>query len=675
MKVFVSLLFLLSLFVSVSHAQAVWQANTDGKIQFYQTTDFGIVLAGTDTSLYAFDGQTGERLWRKKTKGLDETAITPIPGTDLVLLSLDEGDKSRLEAVDLLSGNSIWRTDKVKGDVLQLAVEPQSDLIAIALVKKARGKIGETVKRAPVVHVFRLSSGDELWKKELQSDIEMMPSRFDSDGDVDFTLDNYRAPLILDGRLFLFYEGVTSYDAQTGKEGERDKFKVNEDGLALTEADPVFDEQNIYTSGRGKIRAVNRRSGKVEWEAKDLGVTPEMALVGNVLYVRTGGQFTQIKDGEVKEKGDYGVSAIDTTKGKTLWRYKGADKGLTNFTFADANTIVIADRDDLITIDAQSGKRIAKISHKIDKAQFVLVNEKREAVVGGSNEIAAFQVSGSRLQVQGVDEFRKVNFDAQDSQELWTIKSRLGTNSEPNAIWRVRHTPPARGIFSIVTGIALRATALYFRYGGLATSAFNFARGGLSVAQSVNSFRWSGLKARFSSVNLSTMASNSARGYVSQQINVYGVAARNPSILNRVSGLRIPTMPNIPNIPNAADVRGKIVRNATDRAARAIPPQSDVQESVLDKLDPTTQLDKLSNYFFRRQRLASLRENFMYFYTDLPKPFDRKGLVGVNVQNGQDSRFILTGEPDPRFVTDEVAGLLYSANNNRIQAFDVINAQ
>ena len=47
--------------------------------------------------------------------------------------------------------------------------------------------------------------------------------------------------------------------------------------------------------------------------------------------------------------------------------------------------------------------------------------------------------------------------------------------------------PPSRGVFRIVAGIALRATALYFRYGGLATSALNFARGA-SVARSVLSF-------------------------------------------------------------------------------------------------------------------------------------------------------------------------------------------
>ncbi len=169
MKVSALLLCLLCLFSVTSQAQPVWQANLDGKVQFYQTTDFGIVIAGSENSLFALDGQTGERLWRKKTKGLDETSITPIPSTDLILVSSDEGDKSRVEAVDLLSGETLWRSDKVKGDVMQLAVEPQSDLLAVVLVKKAKGKVGAEFKRSPIVHVFRLSNGDELWIRTLKS--------------------------------------------------------------------------------------------------------------------------------------------------------------------------------------------------------------------------------------------------------------------------------------------------------------------------------------------------------------------------------------------------------------------------------------------------------------------------------------------------------------------------
>jgi hypothetical protein len=47
-------------------------------------------------------------------------------------------------------------------------------------------------------------------------------------------------------------------------------------------------------------------------------------------------------------------------------------------------------------------------------------------------------------------------------------------------------------------------------------------------------------------------------------------------------------------------------------------------------------------------------------------------LVGVNIHTGQDARYILSSDPDPRFVTDEAAGLLYSADGSRLQAFDVL---
>ncbi|MGI8884165.1 MAG: PQQ-binding-like beta-propeller repeat protein [Pyrinomonadaceae bacterium] len=666
MKVYALLLCLLCFFAADSNAQTVWQSNLDGKIEFYQTTDFGIVLTGTNNSLYAIDGQTGERLWRRNHRGLDETSITPIPATDLILLSLDEGSRSRVEAIDLLSGATLWRSDKIKGDVLQLAVEPEQDLLAVVTVKKAKGKTGEEFKRTPVVHVFQLSSGEEFWKKDLESDVQMMPSRFDSEAEVAYTLDNYRPPLILDGRLYLFYEGATSFDARSGEESEREKFKINEGGLALTEADPVFDEKYLYTSGRGKVRAVNRRSGKVEWEAKDLGVTPEMAIVGNVLYVRTGGQFTRIKDGEIEEKGSFGVSAIDTKNGKTIWRYKGADKGLTNFVFADAKKILVADKDDLITIDVRTGKRIDKFEHDVEKAQFVLINESGAAVVGGRDEIAAFRVqnSGFRIQDSGF-RIQDSGFRIQDSGfrtqssflEIQNPKSKI-QNQE---IWRVKHKSPSRGVLRVVAGIALRATALYFRYGGLATSALNLVRGA-NLARSVLSLRWSGLKSRFSSFDLTTLASNSAKNYVAGRISVFGISARTPNLLNRLKGLQV-------NIPTVSGVRGKIIGGAINRVT---PSRTDIQESLLDRIDPARQLEKLSGYFLRRQRLSEIRGNYMYFYTDLPRPFDKKGLVGVNVHTGQDARFVLISEPDARFTIDETAGLLYSADGNRLQAFDVL---
>jgi len=405
-------------------------------------------------------------------------------------------------------------------------------------------------------------------------------------------------------------------------------------GYAFINADPIFDDRKIYISGRGKIRAIDRRTGNVVWKAKDLGVTSEMALIGDILYVRTGGQFTRIKDGEVKKKGPFGVSAVDTKTGKLLWRYKGADKGLTNFVFPSRDLIFVADKDELIALEASSGKRLRKIKHKIKDAQFVLVNESRILVVGGREELAAFGPIISTA-----------------ASKSGKVRS-LGIAS----LWRVKHKPPARGVFRVAAGIALRATAIYFRYGGLANSALSVFRGA-TLAKSALSFRWSGLQTRFSSFDLTSLASNSARNYFGRRIRVFGIAARTQGFSNRIRGLDI--------IPS----RGKIMSGIARRAA---PSRSQVRDSLIERLDPIRRIEKLSDYFLRRKRLSEFRGKYMYFYTDLPSPFNRKGLIGVNIHTGRDTRFILIRNPDSRFVTDEINETLYSANNKRLRAFDVL---
>ena len=87
------------------------------------------------------------------------------------------------------------------------------------------------------------------------------------------------------------------------------------------------------------------------------------------------------------------VSAVDTANGKTLWRFKGADKGITNIALVDPSTLALADRDDLILLDAATGKRRLKVAHKVERAAFVLLNERGELIVGGVNEVAAFDAT------------------------------------------------------------------------------------------------------------------------------------------------------------------------------------------------------------------------------------------------------------------------------------------
>jgi len=623
---FVRLILLLTLFfvfpAADTYAQT-WTAKLDKTVRFYQTTDMGVLIVGTEKSLYAIDGATGETLWRRKDARLDETDVAPIPGSDLVLLAFEKAERTRVEAVDILTGDAVWKSDKIRGGVMQMAVDPAANLLAVILVKDAKGPAKEGFKRHPLLHVLYLASGDEIWKYEV-NETEMMPARWADGGDseVDYTLDNYRPPVFVDGRLYLFYEGLTSFDARTGKARLREKYRVNEDGLALTEAEPIFDETLIYTSGHGRVRAISRESGDTEWEAKDLGLTPEIILLDNLLYVRTGGQFTRLKDGETIERGSYGVSAIDARTGKVLWRYKGADKGITNLVLADASSIVVADRDDLIIIDSRTGKRRIRVRHGIERTSFGILNEGGDVVVGGQSEIAAFDPNNGREK------------------------------------WRARYTPPGRGIFRTVTAIAARAASLYFRYGGTATTAFR----GVQIARAVSSLSWSGLVARSSVSNLQALATDSAHkyatSYAASRFRAFGVASRVRGSLGNLptSSTGVPSLPSLPLPPSPAD----FVRRRT----------VDVDERLLDRLDPARQLERLSRYLWHRDRLAALRGQWMYFYTDL-KGVDGNGLAGVNINTGETERQVRLPELDERFITDEALGLMFVSAGNRMLAHSV----
>jgi hypothetical protein len=174
-------------------------------------------------------------------------------------------------------------------------------------------------------------------------------------------------------------------------------------------------------------------------------------------------------------------------------------------------------------------------------------------------------------------------------------------------LWRARHTPPGRGILRTIGAIAARAASLYFRYGGTAMTAFR----GVQIARVVTSLSWSGLASRSSYSNLQTLATMSNRRRSSSRFERFGIAKR-----------------------------------------------------IQDRIDPSSQLDRLSRFLWHRERLATLRGQWMYFYTNLDR--GGNGLVGVNVNTGRPDRSVRLSDLDERFVTDEVLEAMYTASGNRL---------
>lgn len=94
-----------------------------------------------------------------------------------------------------------------------------------------------------------------------------------------------------------------------------------------------------------------------------------------------------------------------------------------------------------------------------------------------------------------------------------------------------------------------------------------------------------------------------------------------------------------------------------------------MEDRLLDRMDPAHQLERLSRFFWHRERLATLRGQWMYFYTDLIR--GGHGLAGVNINTGNTEREVRLADLDERFITDEALGVMFAADGNRLFAYSV----
>ena len=169
------------------------------------------------------------------------------------------------------------------------------------------------------------------------------------------------------------------------------------------------------------------------------------------------------------------------------------------------------------------------------------------------------------------------------------------------------------------------------------------------------------MRSRFGSFDLTTLVSSAARDYARNRIYAFGSLGSLPDAARRISGFQVVT---------PSSIRSGIARGI---AGRVTPSGADLRENIFDRLDPARYADRLSNYLLRRKRVSELRGNYMYFYTGLPRPYRQRGLIGVDINNGRDARVVLASDPDRQFYVDETVNLLYSADGNRMQAFDLMN--
>ena len=388
---------------------AAWNARFDHPIQFQTLVDSGLLLVGTGRHLYGVDPRTGRELWRKRDLTVEAEDLLSVPGTDLLLVNDDHGGKfsdkeSSVVALDRATGADRWESKLVKGKGMHVVADTESNILVLVTVKEPRGE-GHELKRKPRLNVLDLATGKRLWDRDFDSDVVLRPS-LDAEisrGDRkqrerSFDLGNFQMPVIAGGQLFVTYRGIACYDAKTGDRLWRHNYDVREGDLALSDAEPIVDGQIVYTSGEGKVRAIDRVTGKRLWESDDFGVVPELFVDERAIYGRLGGRFYDVDDEEWRWKGPYGAVAIDRATGKRIWRYGGGNDSITNLSIV-GDRVWLGDEERVIGLDRATGERALHVRHNLEKRPILAgFHESGHVVLVSDEEAGGFDASsGARV--------------------------------------------------------------------------------------------------------------------------------------------------------------------------------------------------------------------------------------------------------------------------------------
>ncbi len=370
------LLITLIVLTEATTAAPIW---TMKGAKWYSLMETGNVAVGMDTGIAILDGASGKTLWqRNDLGGVKEEEYSELPGTPLLLISDNSGwmqKKTKITAVDTLTGVTVWQTEKMVGFTVEVTPVYNRDMVVFMTIQDNRMN-----KDKPDIFALRLSTGELLWKAEYSEKVDLygierkkrgatasMLFGSGGGGSNRFDLKGENPPIVDNDSLYMTYAGLHRYNLTDGTLVWKTVYDVTDGSLKNTNGQAVFDGDVIYTSAKGVIRAIDKNSGAIRWTTKDFGKggIAEMQLQGDVIYCRMGGQFFSSKKGEWEKKGPIGVVALNKNTGTTNWIYSDAKNSITNMMILpDDNTLLIGDEKNLIGLDLSSQGKV-KETYKI----------------------------------------------------------------------------------------------------------------------------------------------------------------------------------------------------------------------------------------------------------------------------------------------------------------------
>ena len=341
---------------------ALWSLTLESDADWYRVTSVGTLLAATDKTLASIDPETGRVAWRRDDlPKTDEHQVLEVEGTPLLLVNENSGrfkTTTRLVALDILTGETVWETAKAQGSAVGMVPVYDRNVVILATSIGAKDKID--------LVALDMTTGEAVWQTEFPDKVELHVAESSGRFTARFDLSGHQPPTRDGDALYFTYAGLHRLDLETGRFAWGVPYDVTDGGLKRANAAALVTPDTVYTSSKGQVRAVDKASGAVRWTSKDFGgAIAEMLLDNGMLYGRMGGSFYDRGAKQWALKKPLGVVAIDAKTGAAIWKYEGAKDSITNMMhLPEARTILIADAENLIGLDTAAEGKV-KESFKI----------------------------------------------------------------------------------------------------------------------------------------------------------------------------------------------------------------------------------------------------------------------------------------------------------------------
>ncbi len=371
-------------FSNITSAMSLWSHKPGSDINWQQLTDLGTLLVGTDDAVSCYEAESGKVLWKRDFRKIAESQVVEIHSTPLVLVSENSGwgqTKTKLTAVNLMDGTTLWETEKIKGATVNVLPVYEKNMVIVTTVVAATAN-----KDKPDIIAFDMVDGTILWESELPDKVDLHAVEGAGKYIVKFDLSGHQAPFAEGDSLYYTCAGVHRFDLATGKLLWGVPYDVTEGKIKKGNAQILVDGDTVYTSAKGQLRAIDKTSGTVKWTSKDFGgAIAEMVVRGNVIYGRLGGNFYDWSKREWQLKKPLGVVTVNKQTGAPIALYDKMKDSVTNMVIIDAQkSLLIADANNLIGLAIDDAGSLSE-SFKI-KLEF-------------KKKIGAMDVAGTALKI------------------------------------------------------------------------------------------------------------------------------------------------------------------------------------------------------------------------------------------------------------------------------------